>query len=104
MRRFDRSNRAYVDRWSGAALGGDADRSGADQQRIGKDPQDGMHQRRKQREARRNPVAQDLVIAIFEGWRHGYDLEAGVLEQLDQRRARIENQMRTEVVRHSNAL
>src|SRR5205814_9918087 len=102
MRRFHRSDGANVDRWSGAALGGDADRPGADQKRVRKDPQDCVNKRGEHREARGHPVAQELVIAVLERWRDGNDLEAGMLQKLDQRRSRIENQVRTEVVRHPN--
>src|SRR5260370_18213259 len=94
MRRFHRSDGAYVDRWSGAALGGDADRSRADQKRVWKDPQDGVHDRRKHREARGDPVAQEFVIAVLERRCDRNDLAAGVIEKIDERRSRIENKMR----------
>jgi hypothetical protein len=41
---------------------------------------------------RGDPVAQELVIAIFEVRADVGDLESGMLEQLDERRAGVEDQ------------
>src|ERR1041385_3016427 len=76
MRRFCGADGARVDRWAGAAARAEA------------------------RPARGEPMAEELVIAVFEIRNDGLDLEAGVLQQLDQRGARIEDQMGAEVVHH----
>src|ERR1043165_7786011 len=99
MRRFDGADGADVDARAAAAAGHDADRSRGDRQRIGKNFEERADQRADDGMPRQ-AVADELVVAVLERRADADDLEAGVLEQLDQRGARIEDQMRAEVVGH----
>src|SRR5437763_13972155 len=91
MRRFRGTNGADVRRSSGATLGDHADRAGAEQQRIGKKPQKRVRRERGTRPARGDPMAQITALAVLEVGPDGVDLEAGVLEQFDERGSRVED-------------
>src|SRR5258706_91372 len=100
MRRLDGADGAEVDRRSGAALGHDSDRPGGNQERIREDFQQHPNDRRQPWPTHGDGVPQKTVIAIRQLRTDADDLESGVLEQLDERGARVEDEVRAEVLRH----
>src|SRR5207253_9213745 len=89
---------------AGTPSSNDANRSEAHEQRIGKDAEQRASQSGHHIRSIGEPMAKELVIAIFEIRTDERNLETGVLEQFDERGSRVEDQMRTEVLRKAPAL
>src|SRR5881398_1920615 len=66
MRRFRRADGADIRGRSGAAAGDHADGAGGDEQRVGEYAQEGAGDGAEARPAGGQPVAEELVIAVFE--------------------------------------
>src|SRR5688572_28105485 len=92
MRRFDGADGANVERGASPAPGEDANRTCSHQKRIGQDPERGPYQRRDHWPSAGNEVPEELVVAVLEIGTDRFDLESRILEQLDHRRARIQDE------------
>src|SRR5687768_10304649 len=101
MRWFYGTDRANVHGRPASALGENANGPRSHEKWLGKNSEKRTGKRRDQRPPAGEQMTEKLVIAVFEVGTDRVDLEPGVLQKLDHRRARIEDQMRAEVLRHA---